>query len=141
MRISMDGASSMFGKSERICYSFTKKNPIIVFLFFFFFFFTFFYKITRKYWFRANFGLSVFVRFTRFRMSWRRYDYFWKNSFCLPVCVWKKIVANTKINQQNLMKFYIYCYSNTNWCLSTFGENCSTGSAVVSLFSEIFGMY
>ena len=29
------------------------------------------------------------------------------------------------------MKFYIQCYQNINWSLSTFDENHSTGGAVI----------
>ena len=52
-----------------------------------FHFLTFFYIDRRKYWFRANFRFPVFDRFTRFGMSWTRFDYFWKMSVCLSVCV------------------------------------------------------
>ena len=50
-------------------------------------FFTFFYVSRRKYWFRANFRFPVLDGFTRFGMSWTRFDYFWKMSVCLCVCV------------------------------------------------------
>ena len=50
-------------------------------------FITFFYVNRRKYWFRANFRLPFFDRFTRFGMSWTRFDYFWKMSVCESVCV------------------------------------------------------
>ena len=51
-------------------------------------FFTFFYISRRKYWFRANFRFPVFDGFTRFGMSWTRFHYFWKISFCLCVSVY-----------------------------------------------------
>ena len=51
------------------------------------FIFTFFYINRRKYWFRANFRFSVFDGFTRFGMSWTRFDYFWRMCVCLSVCV------------------------------------------------------
>ena len=53
------------------------------------FFFTLFYISRRKYWFRANFRFPVFDGFTCFGMSWTRFDYFWKMSVCLSVCVTK----------------------------------------------------
>ena len=46
-------------------------------------FFTFLYINKRKHRFRANFRLPVFDEFTRFGMSWTRFDYFWKMSICL----------------------------------------------------------
>ena len=50
-------------------------------------FITFFYVSWRKYWFRANFRFPVFDGFTRFGMSWTRFDYFWKMSVSLSVCL------------------------------------------------------
>ena len=51
--------------------------------------FSFFYKNRRKYWFGGNFRLPVFDRFTRFRMSWTRFDYFclsiWDKNFVASV--------------------------------------------------------
>ena len=58
--------------------------------------FTFFYINRKKYWLHENFRLPVFDRFTRFRMSWTRFDYFWKMSVCLCVCVCvTKILSHT----------------------------------------------
>ena len=46
---------------------------------------TFFHTNWRKYWFLENFRLSIFDGFMRLRMSWTRFDYFWKMSGCLSV--------------------------------------------------------
>ena len=69
--------------------------------------FAFFYINRKKYWFRENFRIPVFDGFTRFRVSWTRFDYFWKMS----LCVWQKFCAkcNSRTNAQNFMKFYISC--------------------------------
>ena len=48
---------------------------------------TFFYVSRRKYWFRAKFRFPVFDGFTRFGISWTRFNYFWKMSVCLSVCL------------------------------------------------------
>ena len=87
--------------------------------------FTFFYISRKKYWFRANFRFLVFDGFTHFRMSWTRFDYFWKMSVCLSVClcvcvsvclyvcvsvcVWQKFCGkcSSRTNEQNFMKLCI----------------------------------
>ena len=48
---------------------------------------TFFYLYRRKFWFGQNFWLLVFDKFTRFGTSWSLFDYFWKMSVCLDVCL------------------------------------------------------
>ena len=60
--------------------------------------------IRKKYWNRENFWLLVFNGFTRFRMSWTRFHYFYKMS----VCVWQKICgrSSSKTNERNYVKFY-----------------------------------
>ena len=49
----------------------------------YYFFFTFFYTSR----FRANFRFPVLDGFKRFVMSWKRFDYFWKMSDCLVICL------------------------------------------------------
>ena len=73
-----------------VCY-FYKTFQSVDFLFIFIIF-TLFYINRRKYWFRANFRFPVFDGFTRFRMSWSRFDYFGKMSDCL--CATKNILAS-----------------------------------------------
>ena len=69
-------------------------------------FFIFFFINWKKFYFRANFRLSFFDGFTRFGMSWKRFDYFWKMSVWLSVCMWQKFcgMCSSKINAQNFMK-------------------------------------
>ena len=89
---------------------------------FWFLFFTFFYINRRKYWFLLNFWLPVSDRFTRFGISWTRFQYFWKIFVCLYDWVWEMFVSlsasvfvcacNTSIVakvelKDNVMKFYI----------------------------------
>ena len=80
---------------------------------YFSFFITFFHISRRKYWFRANFRFLIFDGFTRFGMSWTRFDYFWKMGVCLSVCVsvcaWQKFCGkcSSRTNKQNFMKLYI----------------------------------
>ena len=62
------------------------RNAFFSDLFYFCKLFTFFYINRRMYWFRANFLFPVFDGLTRFRMSWTRFDYFWKISVCMCVC-------------------------------------------------------
>ena len=71
--------------------------------------FTFFYISRRKYWFRANFRFPVFDGFTRFGMSWTRFDYFWKMCVCVSVCVWQKFCGKcrSRTYARNFMKLYI----------------------------------
>ena len=77
--------------------------------------FTFFY-IKRI----QNYRFPVFDGFTRFGMSWTRFDYFWKMSVCLCVClcvcVRQKFCGNyvSKTNAQNFIKFCIKCYPSLN---------------------------
>ena len=72
-------------------------------------FFTFFWVNRRKYWFRKNFRLPFFDGFACFGMSWTQFDYFWKMSVCLSVCMWQKFCGKCSLrtNALNLMKFYI----------------------------------
>ena len=61
-------------------------------------------------------------------------------SVCVSMCMWAKFCdkCSSRTKRQNLMKFYIWCYPNINWGLSTFGENRSSGGAVVSLYTKFF---
>ena len=60
---------------------------------------------------------------------------------CLSVCMGQKFCGkcSSKTAQQNLMKFYISCEPNINWCLSTFRGNRSIDGAVVSFFPKFLG--
>ena len=61
---------------------------------------------------------------------------------CLSVCMSVTKIfgkCSSRTNAQNLMKSYISCYPNVNWCLPTFGKNCSTRGAAVSLFPKFLG--
>ena len=83
----------------------------------YFLFITFFCINRKKYWCRVNFRFPVFGGFTRFGMSWTRFDYFWKMSVCVsvclcvcvPVCVWQKfcVKCSSRTNARNFMKLYI----------------------------------
>ena len=58
--------------------------------------FTFFCINRRKYSFRKKLRQPVFDKFTRFGMSWTRFDYFWKMSVCLSVCLSVRLCACDK---------------------------------------------
>ena len=84
-------------------------------------FFIFFYINWIKYWFRKNFRFPVFDGFTRFRISWTRFDYFWKMSVCKCVCdknfvasVSRELITKISLNFYLVLSYY-YLISKDFW--------------------------
>ena len=106
------------------------------------FIFTFFYVSRRKYSFRAIFDFRFLIDLHILGCPDHDMTISGKClSVRLSVCMRQKFYGkcSSRINAQNFMKLYILSYTTINWCLSTFGENRSTGGAVITLFPEFSG--